>query len=190
MSANLEAAVLMAGTLLLAGCQSASLADSKTGNSKAAKPAWVYHGGTFYWPGDYSSNATPYYTDKSGEPVGGGRDIKVVLQGKWGLFQPYATNWDFDTKPYAYFTFSIKPTLPDQALQIYFMQVGDKPVGNVVNPFKYGPAPEVGKWTAYRIPLEDLGVDHIHVYKFAIQDQTGRGENTFYLDDVGFLPAE
>jgi hypothetical protein len=181
----LEAAALVAGTLLLAGCQSTPTA-SEHAESKAA---WVYHGGSFYWSGDYSSNAVPYYTDKTGEPAAGGRDIKVVLLGKWGLFQPYARNWDFDTKPYAYLTFSIKPTRPDQTLQLYFMQVGDKPVGVVTNPLKYGPPPEIGAWTTYKIPLEDLGVAGIHVYKFAIQDQTGSADNTFYLNDIGFIPA-
>jgi hypothetical protein len=28
-------------------------------------------------------------------------------------------------------------------------------------------------------PKGGLGVQHIHVYKFGMQDQTGRGENTF-----------
>jgi hypothetical protein len=183
----------MAATLLLAACQSLSASGSTAGSTvsnSAAQPAWVYHAGTYYWSGDYSANATPYYSDKTGEPAAGGRDIKVVLLGKWGIFTPVARNWDFDLKPYAYFTFSLKPTQPEQAMHVYFMQVGDKAVGGVVDPFKYGPPPEVGKWTTYKIPLADLGITGIHVYKFGMQDQTGRAENTYYLDDIGFLPEE
>ena len=154
------------------------------------KPAWVYHDGKFNWGGDYSAQATPDYRDKSGQAVGGGRDIKVTLTGQWGIFSPYAVNWDFDTRGYAYLTFSLKPTQPDQVMQIYFLQVGDKPVGKMIDPFKYGPAPEVGKWTTYRIPLDDFGVTGLHVYKFGMQDETGKAQNTFYLDDIGFLPPD
>jgi hypothetical protein len=175
-------AALLAGWMLLAGSALSSAAHVPD------KPSWVFHAGTFSWAGDYSAQARPDYRDKSGQAVGGGRDIKVVLTGTWGLFQPFAPNWDFDTRGYAFLTFSLKPTQPGQTLQIYFMLVGDKPVGKVVNPALYGPAPEVGKWTTYRIPLEDFGVSGLHIYKFAIQDQTGKAENTFYLDDIGFLP--
>lgn len=156
----------------------------------AREPAWVYHKGTFYWPGDYSFSAKPFYADKTGQPVSGSKSIKVVLSGPWGGFMPFARNWDFDARPYAYLTFSLKPTLPDQKLQVFFQKVGDVPVGKVVNPLDYGPAPVVGQWTTYKIPLVDLGVSGIRIYKFAIQDQTGLDNNTFYLDDVGFLPPD
>jgi len=73
---------------------------------------------------------------------------------------------------------------------VFFQKVGDVPVGKVVNPLDYGPAPVVGQWTTYKIPLVDLGVSGIRIYKFAIQDQTGLDNNTFYLDDVGFLPPD
>jgi hypothetical protein len=82
----------------------------------------------------------------------------------------------------------MKPTVANQAAQVYFVKVGDIPVGVVVNPFngKYGPAPQAGVWGTYKIPLSDLGVQGTSVYKFAIQDQTGASRNTFYLDNIGF----
>ena len=50
-----------------------------------------------------------------------------------------------------------------------------------------GPAPVVGQWGVYTIPLADLGVLGTSIYKFAIQDKTGLASNVWYVDDVGFL---
>jgi hypothetical protein len=147
----------------------------------------VYHDGKFAWPGDYSFVATPDYRDTSGAPAAGRYDIKVTLTGAWGGWQPFATNWVFDTTPYNYLTFAFKPTLANQTAQVYFMLVGDKPVGIGVDPFKYGPAPVVGQWGVYTIPLADIGVARTKIYKFAIQDKTGIKNNVFYVNDVAFL---
>ena len=67
------------------------------------------------------------------------------------------------------------------------MLVGDKPVGQSVDPFKYGPAPVAGQWNVYTIPLADIGVAKTKIYKFAIQDQTGLAAYDFYVDDVAFV---
>lgn len=147
----------------------------------------VYHDGKFAWPGDYSFVATPDYRDTSGAPAGGKYDIKVTLTGPWGGWQPFATNWVFDTTPYNYLTFAFKPTVANQSAQVYFMLVGDKPVGIGVDPFKYGPAPVAGRWGVYTIPLADIGVAKTKIYKFAIQDKTGIKNNVFYVNDVAFV---
>ena len=147
----------------------------------------VYHDGKFAWPGDYSFVATPDYRDTSGAPATGKYDIKVTLTGAWGGWQPFATNWVFDTTPYNYLQFAFKPTQPGQSAQVYFMLVGDKPVGSGVDPFKYGPPPVPGQWGVYTIPLADIGVARTKIYKFAIQDKTGIKTNVFYVNDVRFL---
>jgi hypothetical protein len=89
--------------------------------------------------------------------------------------------------PYTYLQFALKPTVANQKAQVYFMLVGDKPVGVGVDPFKYGPAPVMGRWGVYTIPLGDIGVAKTKIYKFAIQDQTGLSNNVFYVDDVAFV---
>ncbi len=147
----------------------------------------VYHDGKFAWPGDYSFVAMPDYRDTSGAPVSGKYDIKVTITAPWGGWQPFATHWVFDTTPYNYLTFAFKPTVANQAAQVYFMLVGDKPVGIGVDPFKYGPAPVPGRWGVYTIPLADIGVAKTKIYKFAIQDKTGIKDNVFYVNDVAFL---
>jgi hypothetical protein len=182
--------VMFASSLLACASEDTGRPGSAGHSAAARPPSWVYHKGTFYWPGDYSFSAKAFYADRTGQAVSGSNSIKVVLSGPWGGFLPYARNWDFDARPYAYLTFSLKPTLPGQKLQVYFEKTGDIPVGKVIDPLQYGPAPVVGQWTTYKIPLSDLGVSGIHVYKFAIQDQTGRQSNVFYLDDIGFLPPD
>ncbi len=184
MRAGTWSAVSM-GLGVLAGCATAQPTAVGAGGSPSV--FWVYHDGEFAWPGDYSFVATPDYRDKSGVPLSGKYDIKVTLTSKWGGWQPFATNWVFDTAPYTYLRFALKPTQPNQSAQVYFMLVGDKPVGTTVNPFKYGPAPVVGQWNVYTIPLADIGVARTKIYKFAIQDQTGLPDNVFYVDDVAFL---
>ncbi len=140
---------------------------------------WVYHNGVMNWGGDYSFGGVQVnYQDTQGQPLSGSFDVSVNLHGQWGGFLPFAGGtvplWNFDSTPYNYLVFALKPSRAGQAAQVYFVKVGDVPVGIVVNPFqsKYGPAPQVGAWG---------------VYKFAIQDQTGTSDNVFYLDDIAFV---
>lgn len=152
---------------------------------------WVYHNGVMNWGGDYSFGGVAInYEDTRGVPLSGALDISVSLHGPWGGFLPFAGGtvplWAFDDSPYTYLTFALKPTRANQTAQVFFVKVGDIPVGVVVDPFKYGPKPVAGVWGVYKIPLKDLGVLKTKVYKFAIQDQTGSSDNVFYLDDIGF----
>jgi hypothetical protein len=150
--------------------------------------SWVYYDGVFDWPGDYSFVATPDYADASGGPLSGPYDIKVTLEGAWGGWLPYAKNWDFNSAGYTKLTFALKPTVANQVWQVYFVKVGDVPVGIYLDVTKYGPAPVPGKWATYTVPLSDLGVLGTSIYKFCIQDLTGLSRNTWYVDNVGFAP--
>ena len=150
--------------------------------------SWVYYNGVFDWPGDYSFVATPNYADTSGAPLSGPHDIKVTLTSAWGGWLPYAQNWSFNSNGYTKLTFALKPTVANQKWNLYFVKVGDIPVGISVDPSKYGPAPVVGKWATYTVPLSDLGVLGTMIYKFCIQDQTGLSNVAWYVDNVGFEP--
>jgi hypothetical protein len=153
-----------------------------------AGTSWVYYNGVFDWPGDYSFVASPNYADTSGAPLSGPHDIKVTLTSAWGGWLPYALNWSFNSKGYTKLTFALKPTVANQKWNLYFVKVGDIPVGISVDPSKYGPAPVVGKWATYTVPLSDLGVLGTMIYKFCIQDQTGLSNVAWYVDNVGFEP--
>jgi hypothetical protein len=153
-----------------------------------AGTSWVYYNGVFDWPGDYSFVATANYADTSGAPLSGPHDIKVTVTSPWGGWLPYAKNWNFNSSGYTKLTFALKPTIANQKWDIYFVKVGDIPVGISVDPTKYGPAPVVGKWATYTIPLADLGVLGTSIYKFCIHDQTGLSNISWYVDNVGFVP--
>jgi hypothetical protein len=153
-----------------------------------AGTSWVYYNGVFDWPGDYSFVATPNYADTSGVPLSGPHDIKVTLTSAWGGWLPYALNWSFNSTGYTKLTFALKPTVANQKWNVYFVKVGDIPVGISIDASNYGPAPVVGKWATYTVPLSALGVLGTDIYKFCIQDQTGLSNNTWYVDNVGFEP--
>jgi hypothetical protein len=171
---------------------SAKASSTITVNAASPPPAtgtsWVYYNGLFDWPGDYSFSATANYKDTGGGPLSGAYDIKITLTGAWGGWLPYAQNWNFNSAPYTKLTFALKPTVANQTWNVYFVKVGDIPVGVSVDPTKYGPAPVVGQWGTYTIPLADLGVLGMSIYKFAIHDETGLSSNVWYVDNVGFVP--
>jgi hypothetical protein len=150
--------------------------------------SWVYYNGVFDWPGDYSFVVTPDYADTSGAPLSGPHDIKITLNSAWGGWLPYALNWSFNSTGYTKLTFALKPTVANQKWNVYFVKVGDIPVGISIDASNYGPAPVVGKWATYTVPLSALGVLGTDIYKFCIQDQTGLSNNTWYVDNVGFEP--
>ena len=150
--------------------------------------SWVYYNGSYDWPLDYSYDVNVDYADTSGAPVSGGHDIKVSLTSAWGGWLPVAKNWDFNSAPYTKLTFALKPTVANQKWNVYFVRVGDVPVGIYIDPTQYGPAPVVGQWATYTIPLSVLGVQGDPIYKFCIHDETGLGSNTWYVDNVGFAP--
>jgi hypothetical protein len=163
-----------------------------TGTGTSGTQLWVYQNGTFYWPGDYSWNVKVNYKDTSGGPLDGPYDIAVTGIGG---FQPFATNYDLDISPYKYLVFSLKPTIANQQWASAFYQIGDIATGVKLNVLNYGPAPAVGQWTTYKIPLGAGGYQipaGLHIYKFMIQDQTadqsgsGYATNKWFVDDIHF----
>jgi hypothetical protein len=181
--------------------------------SPAAGVAWGYYDGTFNWGGDYSWNVSLNYEDTSGEPLSGAHDLKVSLTGQWGGWQPFMCSgvatplpaclalYDYPLGDFTYLTFALKPTIANQQWSAQFIAVGDKGIPcNYANPYPisgagvdvlaYGPAPVVGQWATYKVPLSAFcvgpGTSNVNIYKFHIQDQTGLASNTWYVDNVGF----
>ncbi len=157
----------------------------------AAGTSWGYYNGVFSWAGDYSYAATINYSSTATPAISGSKVIAVTLKSAWGAWQPYmASNWIYPTTGYTKLTFSLKPTVANQKWNVFFIGVGDVPLapGCGKNVLSYGPAPVVGQWATYTVPLADLCVLNQNVYKFDIQDQTGLSANVWYIDNVGFAP--
>jgi hypothetical protein len=153
---------------------------------------WVYYNGQFNWQGDYSfGTGSINYQDTAGKPLSGQFDIAVPITSKWGGFQPFAPGGKFDTSPYKYLIYSLKPTVASQIFATGFAGFGDVADGNpviVAGPAgsKYGPVPEAGVWGTYKIPLVDFALSNPLILKFSIADSTGLDTNLFYVDNVGF----
>jgi hypothetical protein len=164
---------------------------SSGGGSTVSGPVfWVYHNGVFNWTADFSFLAAINYKDTATTPLSGPYTIGVSIVGAYGGFQPYSVP-GFDTTPYKYLIFSIKPTVNNQVIGTGFDANNDVADGvplTIAGPqmTKYGPVPVAGQWNSYKIPLADFGFNNPSVLKFSIADGTGNITNLFYVDNVGF----
>jgi hypothetical protein len=154
---------------------------------------WIYQNGQFNFAADYSFQATIDYHNTTAEP--GKTCIAVTIVGAHGGFQPYAADKKFDVSGYRYLTYRIKPTVPNQIIATGFAAINDVPDGPqqgvvVVAPgsTKYGPAPVVGQWATYIVPLADFGLTNLLIQKLTVADGTGLASNRYYIDSMGFLP--
>ena len=202
MMTKISTAGLFFALTLLGGSSLAAAASVST------PTFWVYDNGVFNWGGDYSANGSPDYSSTAGTPESGPYDISFTARGPWSIWLPYAGGtvpmWDFNGAAYNYLTIDLKPTVPNQTWSLFFIQVGDKQIfgqngqGEGVNLANYGPAPVVGKWATYAIPLTAVLTQWSSgspvlvssaIYKFGLQDQTGLSSNTWYIDHVGFVAS-
>lgn len=165
-----------------------------------ATASWIYHNGQYFWGTDWSSGGTANYSDTSGAPVSGTKDIAFTTSAQWGLWTPVAPNNAagipaFDASPYTHLTLSLKPTRAVQVWSLYAVPGPDGETfvpGTVVDDISvYGPAPAIGKWGTYLIPLSVLGVGKglavgTNLRKLGLQDQSGPAGNAFFIDAVGF----
>jgi hypothetical protein len=162
---------------------------ASSGGTSGGGVAWVYEDGVFGWIDD-SFCAQADYQDTDGGPEEGPYDVAVHIQCAYGGWQPYVKSTAFDVTGYRYLIFDLKPTTLTQQWSVAMGPVGDGGLGpDVVLNINYGPASTPGVWGHYVMPLSVLGVaSDAGVLMFAIQDQTGLGQNLFYVDNVGFSP--
>jgi len=173
---------------------------------------WVYHNGVFGWGGNLSYGATMNFTDTVGVPESGAADIACTLLAGNGGCQPYSglntTTWNMWGGAFKYLKFDIKPMVNNETFLVSFLIAGDVTnfnsgghqliitIGGSAG--LYGPAPVVGKWATYTIPLTDVVTDYgssgagppaleYAIYKFFVADQSNI-LSTWYLDNVQFTP--
>jgi len=172
--------------------QSTSTGSTGSTTPPATGVFWIYYNGQFNWAGDYSFGTGPInYQDTAGKPLSGQFDISVPVVSPWGGYQPFAQGGAFDTSPYKYLLYSIKPTKANAVFATGFAATGDVADGTPITTVstsitKYGPAPVAGQWGSYKIPLADFGLTNKLILKFSIADGSGISPNQFYVDNVGF----
>lgn len=161
----------------------------------------IYQNGVFNWGGDFDyGGLTSAYNDTTGVPQGGVGDILNTVNGAYGGWLPYAgnltTKWNMWVGAFNYISLDLKPSVINQLWNIFALRVGDVSISrpntysnSVTN---YGPAPAVGVWKTYKIPLVVFLEDNTSgstvlqqaLYKFAISDQTGLATNHWFVDNV------
>jgi hypothetical protein len=153
----------------------------------------IYQNGQFNWESDYSWNASIDYQNKAGKP--GATCIAVTITAANGGFQPFAQGKKFDTTPFKYLKYSVKPTLPNQIIATGFAAINDVPdgpQGGVIvatgSGTKYAPALVAGQWTDCVVPLADFGLTNPLIQKFTIADGTGVGKNLYFVDNIELTP--
>ncbi len=166
---------------------------------------WIYKNG-YNWGGDFDNVATSNYADTSGNPVGGGTDIKVQLQGQYGETLMYAggstTLYQQWVGAFTYLEFDMKITQANPAFQVYCLRSGDVNIyGSNGQPYNrqlssYATL-TVGNWVHVKIPLADIITDYgpgggsssvrqNAFYKYAVQDQSGSSNNVWYYNNIQF----
>jgi hypothetical protein len=142
------------------------------GPQQANATFWVYYNGIFDWLGDFSypsGSININYADTTGAPESGPFDIDVSFTLAHSGFQPYAgkttTAWDMEGGSFGYISMDLKPTFAGQDWELFIISrlpPGDVfPSSNVLLS-SYGPAPVVGKWATYKIPLSVLSIGSTH----------------------------
>lgn len=179
------------GGKLIAGMCVALLLSMSAKPAEAATSA-VFSNGVMQWGGDWSWGVSVNYQDYAGSALSGKSDIAV---SGIGGYQPFATNYAFDPSPYNYLIVSLKPTIPNQRWDSTVYGEGNVAAGKTVNVLQYGPAPIVGQWNTYRIPLGAGGYQlpaGTKISKFMFIDQTadvqgsGYSTNRWYVDNLYF----
>jgi hypothetical protein len=142
------------------------------GPQQANATFWVYYNGIFNWLGDFSypgGSIFINYADTIGVPESGPADINVSFLIAHCGFQPYAGNtttaWDMEGGSFGYISMDLKPTIAGQDWQIFIISrlpPGDVFPGSSAMLSSYGPAPVVGKWATYKIPLSVLTIGSTH----------------------------
>jgi hypothetical protein len=123
---------------------------------------WVYNNGVYNWTVDYSYGCVINYKDTAGGPEEGPYDVSVTALGTDGGFQPVSSGLtpldDFEGSAFKYIQVDLKPTRANQSWYAGADAAGDIGIVPTFSIMSYGPAPVVGKWATYKIPLSAFNI--------------------------------
>lgn len=167
--------------------------------------SWIYRDGVFHWPGDWTKEfAKLNYHDTDGDP--GTEDLSVRVNLPWGYWLPYCPQVgpdingykvpSCDLTPYSGITLQLKATIANQKWSMTIFKynivggklIDDTVVGGVNDLTPYGGPAEVGQFVTYTVPLSDMHASGLKtMYKFMLQDETGKSGQTWYVNKVAFV---
>jgi hypothetical protein len=162
----------------------------------------IYSNGKYNWPGDYNSNATSEYNHVGDAQSPHTSCLKLTVTAPWGEWLPYSSAHgpylDVSTacagKPATRLQFRLKATQANQVVSLYCIGAGDvPPPPGVPGYVSLAGVFPVGVWVTQTVLLAQCGVgpglfSGDLLYKFGVQDKTGRASNILYIDDVMLLP--
>jgi hypothetical protein len=173
---------------------------------QSAAPAFQIYKNGFNWGGDFANGETSNFADTSGLPNGSSTsDIKVSMTAQYGETLYYAgnlvTSFNMWVGAFNYLSIDLKTTSANPSFALYALRAGDHSLYDStgtaysINPLNYGPAPVVGQWATYKIPLSAFLTDYgpsgagtpvvqNAFYKFAFQDKTGASSNAWFFDNI------
>jgi hypothetical protein len=188
--------------LLLTLVASVALSQStQTTPVKLDRNAVVANAGVFHWSKNFNYGGID---ETDGVTFAGQRAIRFTASSKGGGGGGWLPVIDrfFNTTGYKYLQLTLAPTRPGQSWQLVQPElpqhgVNDTPVpgGATVNVEDYGPAPEVGVFATYKIPLSVIAPNGTMLWKFGVQDQIfwANGQNAalgsgnqWYVADARF----
>jgi hypothetical protein len=151
----------------------------------------VYGNGVINWTFNMSYGATVNYTDTAGAPLTGTMDAAITVPSAGGWQPGVSTACQnggtgcFDTTPYTYFVFSIKPTASNTLANLIMAWHSPGDVTNGTQGVAIGQycSATVGVWGSCKVPLSAFSLSSKVVSKFALQSNVAA---TFYVNGVGF----
>jgi hypothetical protein len=159
----------------------------------------VLSAGKFHWSGNFNYGGS-IEKDAVTDPQGvlSSSFTATALPSGGGGWLPFRSSF-FNTTGYKFLQLTLKPTRAGQSWQLVQPEnPGDIPVpgANSVTVENYGPAPVVGQYGVYKIPLGVGGLNlpvGVTFWKFGLQDQMPYGSqpanakgNVYYISDARF----
>jgi endoglucanase len=81
----------------------------------------------------------------------------------------------------------LQATANGQAFNLVAYDEAGKPLPQKADLADHGGTPQIGRWTAYVVPLSALGAANRTISGLAIQDRTGAAQPLAYVDEIGLI---
>jgi hypothetical protein len=136
---------------------------------------------------DWSRNAENTFTLIS--PVLSGKNAIASFIKPGGEFYVHTDN-PIELPYWSILKVGLQAGEPNTEYSIRIMDNTDSQIGEKVYLSENGGDPEVGVWKTYSISLSDFGVINRAVGGIIIQDESGLGDRTLYIDDIRFITSD